>query len=105
VDPPTSGGGAQRAGPSLSGYGRSVDTTHVHAFGQLAATGPLDVGQLIGILLPLLLIQVVLLVVALRDLLRPERRVRGNKLIWAIVIYFGELLGPLLYFAIGREPE
>jgi hypothetical protein len=28
-----------------------VDTTHVHAFGQLAATGPLDVGQLIGILL------------------------------------------------------
>jgi hypothetical protein len=67
--------------------------------------GP-DVGQLAILLLPLLLIQVALLVLALRDLVRPERRVRGNnKLVWAIVICFGELVGPLLYFAIGREPE
>jgi hypothetical protein len=67
--------------------------------------GP-DVGQLAILLLPLLLIQVALLVLALRDLVRPERRVRGNnKLVWAIVICLGELIGPLLYFAIGREPE
>jgi hypothetical protein len=58
------------------------------------------------ILLPLLFIQIILIVVALRDLLRPERRVRGgNKGLWAVIIIVGELLGPLLYFAVGRENE
>jgi hypothetical protein len=72
----------------------------------VATTTALDAGQIVAIVLPLLLIQVALLVIALRDLLRPERRVRGsNKLIWAIVICFGELIGPLLYFAVGRLPE
>ena len=83
-----------------------MDTSDVQLFGQLVASPGPDLGQLVAILAPLLLIQVVLLVLALRDLLRPERRVRGNsKLIWAIVICFGELLGPLLYFALGRLPE
>jgi hypothetical protein len=40
------------------------------------------------------------------DLTRPERRVRGdNKTLWGIVIIFGELIGPALYFLVGREPE
>jgi Phospholipase_D-nuclease N-terminal len=40
----------------------------------------------------------------LNDLLRPDRRVRGgDKMIWAIVIIFGNLIGTLLYFAMGRE--
>jgi hypothetical protein len=67
------------------------------------APGP-DLALLLALVLPLLAIQVVLMVVALRDLARPERRVRGgNKWLWAAVIVFGELLGPLLYFLVGRE--
>lgn len=55
---------------------------------------------------PLLAIQLALIIVALRDLFRPERRVRGGtKWIWALVIVFLELLGPLLYFTVGREDE
>jgi hypothetical protein len=47
-----------------------------------------------------------LIVFALRDLVRPERRVRGDsKLLWGIVIVFFQLLGPILYFVVGREPE
>jgi hypothetical protein len=58
---------------------------------------------LLALILPLILIQLVLIVLALRDLLRPERRVRGDsKLIWALVIVFLELIGPILYFAFGR---
>lgn len=50
--------------------------------------------------------QVAFALFALRDLLRPERRVKGgNKLVWGLVIVFGELLGPLAYFAFGRYEQ
>ena len=66
----------------------------------------MDLGQIIAIAIPLVAIQLALIVLALRDLMRPERRVRGNnKLLWGILIVVGELLGPLLYFAVGREAE
>ena len=65
-----------------------------------------DFGLVAVILLPLVFIQLILILVALRDLLRPERQVKGgNKWLWALIIVFGELLGPLLYFALGRENE
>jgi len=64
------------------------------------------VKTLLPILLPIITLQVVLIVVALRDLMRPERRVRGNsKLLWGLVIVFLSLLGPLLYFTVGRTNE
>ena len=60
--------------------------------------------DLIILLLPLIVLQVVLLVAALVDLTRAERRVRGdNKVVWALIIIFISLIGPLLYFLIGRE--
>jgi hypothetical protein len=65
-----------------------------------------DTGQVVAIVLPLLVIQLALIAIALRDLIQPERRVRGNsKALWAVVIVVGELLGPLLYFFVGREAE
>jgi hypothetical protein len=61
-------------------------------------------GPLLALILPLIVLQIVLLVAALVDLTRPDRRVRGdNKLIWALIIIFVSLFGPLLYFLIGRE--
>lgn len=65
-----------------------------------------DTGTIIAIVGPLLAIQLVLAIVALRDLLQPGRSVRGgNKGLWALVIVFGEMLGPLIYFAVGRNDE
>jgi len=62
--------------------------------------------QVLPLLLPLLVVQVALIVVALRDLVRPERRVRGgDKRIWALVIVLGEVIGPLLYLTLGRVEE
>jgi Phospholipase_D-nuclease N-terminal len=61
-------------------------------------------GQLLLLLIPLLVVQLSLLTLAMRDLLRPERTVRGDsKLVWGIVIVVVGLLGPILYFAVGRE--
>lgn len=62
--------------------------------------------QLLPILAPLLVLQLILIVIALRDLLQPDRRVRGgDKRIWGAVIILGELLGPLIYLAVGRVEE
>jgi Phospholipase_D-nuclease N-terminal len=60
--------------------------------------------QVLLLLTPIILIELGLILFALRDLLRPERHVRGNsKLLWGIVIVFISLLGPIIYLAAGRE--
>ena len=65
-----------------------------------------DQTLIILLLLPILVIELVLIVVAQRDLLRPERRVRGDsKLMWGLLIVFIGMLGPILYLTVGRERE
>ena len=64
----------------------------------------MTLGQIIPYLVPLIILQLLLIAFALYDLTRPERRVRGmSKAIWGIVIVLGELLGPLVYFLVGRD--
>ncbi|HEX5828831.1 MAG TPA: ATP-binding cassette domain-containing protein [Candidatus Limnocylindrales bacterium] len=59
--------------------------------------------QLVLLLVPIILLQVGLLVAAVIDLLRDDRAVRGgNKGVWAVVIVFVNLIGPVLYFLVGR---
>lgn len=58
--------------------------------------------QLLPLLLPLVLIQLGLMVAALLDLARRERT-RGPRPLWAVVIVFFSMVGPLLYFFVGRE--
>ena len=60
--------------------------------------------QILLLLLPIIAIQLGLIVLGLRDLLRPERQVRGDsKLLWGLVIVIVIIIGPLLYFAVGRR--
>lgn len=62
--------------------------------------------QILLLVLPIALIEFGLIVVALRDLLRPERRVRGDsKVMWGILILVVGVLGPLLYLTVGRRDE
>ena len=62
--------------------------------------------QILLLVLPIVVIEIVLIVIALRDLLRPERRVRGDsKLMWGLLIVFISLLGPILYLTVGRQEE
>jgi Phospholipase_D-nuclease N-terminal len=59
---------------------------------------------LLAVLTPIIIIQIVLLVWGLYDLTRPGRQVRGDqKVIWALVIIFINILGPILYFLVGRK--
>ncbi|HLO36198.1 MAG TPA: PLD nuclease N-terminal domain-containing protein [Candidatus Deferrimicrobium sp.] len=60
--------------------------------------------QIIALIAPIVLIQLGLMVVALYDLEQEDRHVRGgSKLVWAIVIVFVSMVGPILYLVSGRE--
>ena len=60
--------------------------------------------DILGLILPLVVLELGLLIYALFDLTRPERRVRGDsKVVWALIIIFISFFGPLLYFIVGRE--
>ena len=59
--------------------------------------------RLVPLLIPLLIVQLGLLIFALVDLLKPERVTRGPKWVWALVIVLVNLIGPIIYFAAGRE--
>ena len=66
----------------------------------------IDLGPLLAIIIPIVIVHLALLVAAVYDLTRPGRRVRGdNKVVWALIIVFIQIIGPLLYFFIGREQE
>jgi hypothetical protein len=62
--------------------------------------------QILLLLTPIIVIEIALIIYALRDLLRPERTVRGeSKLMWGLVICFISLIGPILYLTVGRQEE
>ena len=58
--------------------------------------------ELLPFLIPVILLQIALMVVALVDLVRRERT-RGPKWVWALVIVFFNLIGPIVYLLFGRE--
>ena len=65
---------------------------------------PQKLQEILPLVAPLILLQLVLLVLAILDLFREERQVRFfGKPIWALIIVFVNLLGPLAYFFVGRE--
>ena len=60
--------------------------------------------QLILLILPIIAIEVGLTLFALWDLVKPERKVRGeSKLMWGLIIVLVGTIGPILYLAIGRD--
>jgi len=65
---------------------------------------PDDLGIILAIAIPLVVIQLGLLVWGLYDLTRPDRRVKGDsKVVWALIIIFINVIGPILYLLVGRE--
>ncbi|MFL5675781.1 MAG: PLD nuclease N-terminal domain-containing protein [Chloroflexota bacterium] len=62
--------------------------------------------QILLLLAPVILIEIGLIIYAVRDLVRPERTVRGeSKLMWGLIICLISLVGPILYLTVGRREE
>ena len=63
-----------------------------------------ELSKFLPLIIPLILIQLGLMVFALLDL-RKRDKTRGPKWMWALIIIFGELVGPIVYFIVGRIDE
>jgi hypothetical protein len=63
-----------------------------------------SLSHLLPVLVPILIIQLILLIVTIVDLIRIEKT-NGPKWLWAIIILFINIIGPILYFVIGRRNE
>jgi hypothetical protein len=57
------------------------------------------------LILPLILINLVLIFICLKDLFKREKVAGNNKWLWAAIIIFIQLLGPVLYLMFGRKED
>lgn len=61
--------------------------------------------DILKLLWPVLLIQIGLQIYAVIDVLKNKKTKNLSVPIWIIVILIGEILGPIIYFLIGRSEE
>ena len=75
----------------------------VSGFEELTALGTTEL-VIIGVLG---LIQIVLLVAALVDIMRrgDEEVTGGKRWVWILVALFVNMIGPIVYFLVGRKPK
>lgn len=63
----------------------------------------IDVTELLPFLIPLILLQAVLMITALVMIIRQQYFKYLNKPVWALIVIFLNLLGPVLYFVLERR--
>ncbi len=61
-----------------------------------------EIMDFLPFLIPILIVQLILIVVALYDLIN-RQNTRGPKWAWVLVILFVNLIGPIIYLVLGRE--
>ena len=57
-----------------------------------------------GAIVPILVLQLILMMIALVSCLR-EEKTNGPKWVWVLIIIFINLIGPVLYFVVGRRND
>ena len=55
--------------------------------------------------IPLIIAEVILAVTALIHVLRHPHYRFGNKIMWALIVLFIQVIGPIAYFIMGRGEE
>ena len=58
--------------------------------------------KMLPIIIPLGVVQLVLMVVALVHVIKNPKCKVGNQVLWVIVILLVNIIGPILYFIIGK---
>ncbi|MFJ8459303.1 PLDc N-terminal domain-containing protein [Lysinibacillus xylanilyticus] len=57
-----------------------------------------------GAIAPILVLQLILMITALVSCIR-EEKTKGPKWLWILIILFISLIGPVLYFVVGRRND
>ncbi len=68
----------------------------------IASTGLDKIKDVLPALIPLIVLELALIIIALVDLVRREH-VRGSKAMWVPLIILIQIIGPVLYLTIGRK--
>ena len=61
-----------------------------------------EIIKYLPVLFPLIIVQFALMIVALVHAVRHPKYKTGNMIIWVLVILFVNIIGPVLYFIIGK---
>ena len=66
-----------------------------------------EVKEYLTFLIPFIIIEVILLAMALIHIFRHDSYKCGNRLIWVLAVILGSscLIGPILYFVIGKSED
>jgi hypothetical protein len=69
------------------------------------ATGLENLQEYLPVLIPVIIVEAVLLITALVHVLRHNTYRFGNKVMWAIIVVVFQIIGPVVYFVLGRGDE
>ena len=61
--------------------------------------------EFLPFLIPIIIIELILMITALVHVLRHKNYRFGNRIIWLIIVICFQIIGPILYFTIGRGEE
>lgn len=64
-----------------------------------------EIIEYLPFLIPIAIIEIVLMLTALIHVIRHNHYRFGNRIFWVIVVVILEIIGPILYFTIGRGEE
>lgn len=61
--------------------------------------------EIVMLLLPLIIIQLAVQIWAVYDVLKKKKTKNLSVPVWIVIIAFGEIVGSIIYFIIGRSEE
>lgn len=64
-----------------------------------------EIMEFLPFIVPILIIELALALTALIHVLRHPRYRFGNKVIWILVVLLFQIVGPIIYFVLGRGEE
>lgn len=64
-----------------------------------------QISEVIKLIWPIAVLQLILQIIAIVDIFKKKKTRNLSMPIWVTIIILGEILGPVVYFLIGRSEE
>lgn len=63
------------------------------------------IGEYLPILIPFIIIIILLLIFSLYHIFKHDKYKYGNRIIWILIVVCIQIIGPILYFTIGKDDD
>lgn len=61
--------------------------------------------EYLPVILPIILIEFILMITALLHVLKHKSYRFGNRALWIVIVVFLQIVGPIIYFTLGKGDE